>query len=186
MAYIEPCCIDHQLPPLLKSGGMTFFQTNGDVTLGKMMNAVSALAGDGHVLLIAVAEVDLLMLRAVDNYFRRGWTLGLMLVTQTNQQALVSSELGEWLGRVQYAADPMVLDGLTVFVGSRQAVVIQGAVLSEPDFSLCQYAGWCGSSGETLAQAIDPLVAKLKTKPLLRASDSCEAVAAVLARRYFE
>lgn len=188
MAYIEPCCCERQLPALVKgaAGHFCFFQTSGDVTLQKMLDAVAYMAGDGHTLLLSVAEVDREMLKSLAYYFRRGWTRGLLLVTQTDQRSLVEQELGQWITKVHYAADPLILDGLCAVIGSQEAVIIQGAMLSSQDFSLCQYALWQGSDREVLSQAIDPLIAKLRTKRLLDASESSEEVARVLGRQYFE
>lgn len=186
MAYIEPCCCERQLPALMKERELCFFQTSGDVTLEKLLNSVAYLAGDEHTLLLAVAEVDREMLKSLAYYFRRGWTRALLLVTQTDQRSLVEQELGQWLTRVHYAADPLILDGLCAVIGQQRAVVIQGAMLSSQDFSLCQYAVWHGSDREVLSQAIDPLIAKLKTKRLLDASATSEEVARVLGRQYFE
>lgn len=186
MAYIEPCCCERQLPALMKERELCFFQTSGDVTLEKLLNSVAYLAGDEHTLLLSVAEVDREMLKSLAYYFRRGWTRALLLVTQTDQRSLVEQELGQWLTRVHYAADPLILDGLCAVIGSQKAVIIQGAMLSSQDFSLCQYALWQGSDEEVVRQAIDPLVAKLKTKRLLDASATSEEVARVLGRQYFE
>ena len=76
--YIEPCCIDKQLPALIRrsQGGFCFFQTNGDCDLKKLLDSVSHMASGvgGHVLVLTVPEVDITMLRTLAYYFRRGWT----------------------------------------------------------------------------------------------------------------
>lgn len=166
--YIEPCCIDNQLPKVMKEarGGFAFFQTNGDVTLEKLLGAVSCLAGPTHEMVLAVGEVDVMMLRTLAYYFRRGWTRGLHLVTATAQTELVRSELGDWIDRVTYAADPLIVDGIVACIGEA-AVIIQGAVLSQPDFSLTLYTGYYGRDEATVHQALDPLMAKLRTKPII-------------------
>lgn len=181
--YIAPCCVDKDLPKVMKEakGGFCFFQTNGDVTLEKLLGAVSRLAGDEHVIVLTVPEVDVMMLRTLAYYFRRGWTQALLLLTQRSQKELVESELSGYLDRVHYAVDPLVLDsqlaiigcdtkGTGIFVSSARpplSLVIQGAMLSQADFSLSLYATWLGSNKDVLLQAIDPVIAKLKMKAVI-------------------
>ena len=115
MPYIEPCCIDRQLPGLIKQSraGFCFFQTSGDVTLEKLLGAVSHMASGagGHILILTVPEVDIPMLRTLAYYFRRGWTQALLLLTREVQTALIESELADYLASVHYAADPLIIDG---------------------------------------------------------------------------
>jgi hypothetical protein len=47
------------------------------------------------------------------------------------------------------------------------SLVIQGAMLSQADFSLSLYAAWLGSDKDVLLQAIDPVIAKLKMKAVI-------------------
>lgn len=197
MAYIEPCCIDRQLPGLIKQSraGFCFFQTSGDVTLEKLLGAVSHMASGagGHVLMLTVPEVDIPMLRTLAYYFRRGWTQALLLLTREAQTALIESELADYLASVHYAADPLIIDGQLAIIESvasaavpqqpAKALIIQGAMLSQPDFSLSLYAAWLGSDTDTIRAAIDPAIAKLKTKPLLDRSQQPQ-VARVLQRQF--
>ena len=197
MAYIEPCCIDRQLPGLIKQSraGFCFFQTNGDVTLEKFLGAVSHMASGvgGHVLMLTVPEVDIPMLRTLAYYFRRGWTQALLLLTREAQTALIESELADYLASVHYAADPLIIDGQLAIIESvasaavpqqpAKALIIQGAMLSQPDFSLSLYTAWLGTDTDTIRAAIDPAIAKLKTKPLLDRSQQPQ-VARVLQRQF--
>lgn len=166
--YIEPCCIDKQLPKLMKEakGGFCFFQTSGDVTLEKLLGSVSHLAGNEHVMVLTVAEVDVMMLRTLAYYFRRGWTKALLLLTQHSQKELIEGELSDYLDRVHYAVDPLVIDGQLAVIGSSY-LIIQGAMLSQADFSLSLYAAWLGSDADVVLSALDPVIAKLKTKALI-------------------
>lgn len=181
--YIAPCCVDKDLPKVMKEAksGFCFFQTNGDVTLEKLLGAVSRLAGDEHVIVLTVPEVDVMMLRTLAYYFRRGWTQALLLLTQRSQKELVESELSGYLNRVHYAVDPLVLDSQLAIIGCDTKVpdpfvssarpplslFIQGAMLSQADFSLSLYAAWLGSDKDVLLQAIDPVIAKLKMKAVI-------------------
>ena len=197
MAYIEPCCIDRQLPGLIKQSraGFCFFQTSGDVTLEKLLGAVSHMASGagGHILMLTVPEVDIPMLRTLAYYFRRGWTQALLLLTREAQTALIESELADYLASVHYAADPLIIDGQLAIIESvasaavpqqpAKALIIQGAMLSQPDFSLSLYAAWLGSDTDTIRAALDPAIAKLKTKPLIDRSQQPQ-VARVLQRQF--
>ena len=205
MAYIEPCCIDRQLPGLIKQSraGFCFFQTNGDVTLEKLLGAVSHMASGvgGHILMLTVPEVDIPMLRTLAYYFRRGWTQALLLLTREAQTALIESELADYLASVHYAADPLIIDGQLAIMEVKaqaeaesvasaavpqqpaKALIIQGAMLSQPDFSLSLYTAWLGTDTDTIRAALDPAIAKLKTKPLIDRSQQPQ-VARVLQRQF--
>lgn len=195
--WIEPCCADRQLPSAIKNakGGFCFFQTNGDVLLETLLKSVSYLAGSGHTLLLSVPEADIRLLRTLNQYMTRGWTKAVLLLSQSPQEDLVSSELAANIDKVQYASDPMILDGLLAIIPARpsptptqtgaenKAVVIQGAILSKQDFSLCHYAAWYGRDREILQQAIDPLIAKLKTKARIDHKENPD-VAIILNRKF--
>ena len=205
MPYIEPCCIDRQLPGLIKQSraGFCFFQTSGDVTLEKLLGAVSHMASGvgGHVLMLTVPEVDIPMLRTLAYYFRRGWTQALLLLTREVQTALIEGELADYLASVHYAADPLIIDGQLAIMEVKaqaeaesvasaavpqqpaKALIIQGAMLSQPDFSLSLYAAWLGTDTDTIRAALDPAIAKLKTKPLIDRSQQPQ-VARVLQRQF--
>lgn len=182
--YIEPCCAARQLPQELKnSKGICFFQTSGDVLLEKLLDATASLAGDSHTMLLAVPEADIALCRTLALYLRRQWTRAVLLITQQNQQELIASELSAYVERVHYAADPLILDGLCALFGDK-ALIIQGAILSRPDFSLCQYAAYLGTNRDTIRQATDPLVSKLRMKALIDHSSN-EDIARMLNRQFF-
>lgn len=196
MAYIEPCCIERQLPGLLKTaGGACFFQTNGDITLQKLMDATASMVGSRHTLILTVAELDAGIIRTLEQYLRREWTAALMLLTRTPQTSLIETELQPYLDRIHYACDPLIIDGQLAVLGTGSweeqseaqvpvpmtALIVQGAILGQPDFSLSLYSAWLGNDPTTIKSAIDPIVAKLKTKPILSA-DTHPAIARILAR----
>ena len=203
--YIEPCCIDKQLPALIRrsQGGFCFFQTNGDCDLKKLLDSVSHMASGvgGHVLVLTVPEVDIQQLRTLAYYFRRGWTRALLLLTRAVQTELVQTELADYIDHIHYAADPLIIDGQLAILSAltvpvvRQAhqpdtvpelvegLIIQGAMLSQPDFSLSLYSAWLGTDRDIIRSAIDPAIAKLKAKPQIDHSQHPE-VARILERNF--
>ena len=79
-------------------------------------------------------------------------------------------------------------EGESQFAGAhggekRKALILQGPILSQPDPSLCQYVACLTTSNDTVRQAADAAVAKLRLKPLIDHRDH-EAVATVLKRQF--
>ena len=202
--YIEPCCIDKQLPALIRrsQGGFCFFQTNGDCDLKKLLDSVSHMASGvgGHVLVLTVPEVDITMLRTLAYYFRRGWTRALLLLPRAVQTALIQTELADYIDHIHYAADPLIIDGQLAILSAltvpepaegrepaegqgSSGLIIQGAMLSQPDFSLSFYTAWLGTDRDIIRSAIDPAIAKLKAKPQIDHSQHPE-VARILERNF--
>ena len=191
--YIEPCCIDKQLPALIRrsQGGFCFFQTNGDCDLKKLLDSVSHMASGvgGHVLVLTVPEVDITMLRTLAYYFRRGWTRALLLLTRAVQTELIQTELADYIDHIHYAADPLIIDGQLAILSALtvpepvEGLIIQGAMLSQPDFSLSLYTAWLGTDRDIIRSAIDPAIAKLKAKPQIDHSQH-PSVARILERNF--
>ena len=196
--YIEPCCIDKQLPALIRrsQGGFCFFQTNGDCDLKKLLDSVSHMASGvgGHVLVLTVPEVDITMLRTLAYYFRRGWTRALLLLTRAVQTELIQTELADYIDHIHYAADPLIIDGQLAILSTStvpepaegqgsSGLIIQGAMLSQPDFSLSLYTACLTTDRDIIRSAIDPAIAKLKAKPQIDHSQHPE-VARILERNF--
>ena len=196
--YIEPCCIDKQLPALIRrsQGGFCFFQTNGDCDLKKLLDSVSHMAsgGGGHVLVLTIPEVDITMLRTLAYYFRRGWTRALLLLTRAVQTELIQTELADYIDHIHYAADPLIIDGQLAILSTStvpepaegqgsSGLIIQGAMLSQPDFSLSLYTACLTTDRDIIRSAIDPAIAKLKAKPQIDHSQHPE-VARILDRNF--
>ena len=204
--YIEPCCINEKLPALIRrsQGGFCFFQTNGDCDLKKLLDSVSHMASGvgGHVLVLTVPEVDITILRTLAYYFRRGWTRALLLLTRAVQTELIQTELADYIDHIHYAADPLIIDGQLAILststvpelvaldqrslateGTQEGLIIQGAMLSQPDFSLSLYSAWLGTDRDIIRSAIDPAIAKLKAKPQIDHSQHPE-VARILDRNF--
>ena len=190
MAYILPCCCAKQLPELLIERRTAFFQTNGDVTVQKLMGAVGCMAGQPSELWLMLPAVDLALLRTLRQWFQRGWISSLHLLTQENQEEMVMGELGEATAgedaseengndssishqpsSLSYAHDPLVLDGLMAFIGPTDVVAIQGAMLTQVDFSLSLYAAAFGprqkyfdATDGKVRMMLEPVISKMRVK----------------------
>lgn len=189
--YIEPCCVDRQLPQLLREhvNHAVFFQTSGDVTVMKFMQAVSSMVSAPYTMVLVIPEIDRALLRTINYYFQRNWQGGLILLTKQDQSELIKSVLSsDILNKVQYTNDKLVSNSLLGFLGQpftrsdqpqrqlRESVVIQGEMLSKKDFSFSLYAGSFaiddGTSDKSLwSLAVAPVISKLKVKPLISATD---------------
>lgn len=132
MAYLEPCCIENQLPALLRrEKGNALFQTNGDVTIEKLMQAACCMASGGFgEYWIVVREVDVVLMRFLRHWMQRGWIRELRLLTVGDQRETVASELGEELmAHVDYGwREGLGLEAFCV-VGERESMVVQGEML---------------------------------------------------------
>lgn len=169
MAYLEPCCIENQLPTLLRrEKGNALFQTNGDVTVEKLMQAACCMASGGFgEYWICVKEVDVVLMRFLRHWMQRGWIRQLHLLTVGDQRNLVAGELGEELmAHVEYGwRDGLGLEAFCV-VGDRESMVVQGEMLlaarTEP--VMTAYSAAVGSNERMLGSegAVGSLVENLR------------------------
>lgn len=181
--YIQPCCIEKELPALLRQSPFAFFQSNGDWLATDLMKSVSCLVS-GAVALIAIDEADVFLLRTLRTYLAKDWYRGVILCTARQQTEQVESELAGYLDRVTYVGNPQIVDGMFALANASRYLVVQGPLLAEKDFSLCQYAGYFGSEAAPFRAATEALTAKVKTSAFLRSKD--EWVEAVIHKRNIE
>lgn len=132
MAYIEPCCVDNQLPQLLRKNAphAVTFQTLGDVTLTKFLRAVCCMVDGGTDLWLAVPALDAATVRILRHWIKMDWIMTLHVITADDQHDLLNRVIGaEWMRlRVRYAVRPDFRAELFVYAGPRQAVSVQGAL----------------------------------------------------------
>ena len=135
MAFVEPCCVANQLPQLLRnSKGHALFQTNGDVTIEKLMQAACCMASSGFgEYWIVVKAVDVVLMRFLRHWMQRGWIRQLHLLTATDQRELVAEELGEeQMALCDYGwREGLSLEAFIV-VGESESMVAQGEMLLQP------------------------------------------------------
>lgn len=155
MNMIEPCCAERQVCRLLRENKehAAVFQTNGDMTLAKWMQAVMLLSGNRpRTLTLAVPIFTEKMMATVGKYMQLEWVARLRLMTtdtmpiETLQRfaAKTGCELDALLQRTELAADTAVPDGLMMFAGTDGTVILQGAMFDTITPRLCLYAGIFG------------------------------------------
>ena len=180
--YIQPCCIDRQLPEVLRKQKISFFQSMGDWTTQDLMKAVSCLVMDDCVAIMAIYKVDAYLLRALRTYLAKGWYKGVVLLTHEDQTELVKSELTSYLPCVCYAHNKQIYESEFALTNGHQHLAIAGALLLEKDMHLHNYAAFFDTNRERFYELISPFFARVKTSPAIKAED--EWVNAVIRNTY--
>lgn len=174
--FLEPCCIENQLPQLLRRElGNALFQTNGDVTIEKLMQAACCMASGGFgEYWIVVREADIVLMRTLAHWIDRGWIRRLCLLTETDQRTLVASELGtERMKLTDYGwREGLAASQLFCCIGERETIVVQGEMMLQAATTarVTAYSASVGPNSRMLAADGDvgSLVENLRA--LLRAS----------------
>ena len=169
--YIEPCCIDNQLPRLLRQsdGHAAMFQTSGDVTLEHMLEALMPMVGDRpRVLTLALPVVDDDVAALLQRYMRLEWVAHLNLITS---QPL--TELQPQLERIGVPTDritvAIVTDattlGLLVFTGATATAAVQGQLESTVRKGLHLYSAlYAPTNTPAIRSLTDPIHALINAR----------------------
>lgn len=186
--YIEPCCIDNQLPRLLRQsdGHAAMFQTSGDVTLEHMIAALMPMVGDRpRVLTLALPQLSADVVALLRRYMSLEWVAHLNLITSDTtitQHPSPLTQIGVSMDRITYApvADASCM-GLLMFAGPAGTVAIQGPLCPAPSQGLHLYSAIYGPSGSPLMRSFtDPITAYIKARTVnLKAEKSEESVKSV-------
>ena len=167
MIIQEPCCIEQILPRTLKWDENTFWQTNGDVTFGLVMKAVSYLAGNEINVKVVTPVFSLRMARFMAWYWRREWLKGFSLLTKEAVGSDVWAELremGDVVGDV--VTHKNVKEGMIIIKGEKATVIVIGDLLSEVDAGLRNYITYVGNSSAKIKEMTS--VAEAMTKAAIR------------------
>ena len=169
--YIEPCCVDNELPRLLRQSGgsAVLFQTSGDVTLEHLMKAVMLMVGDRpRVMTLAVPSTDAEVLALLQRYLRLEWVARLRLITADPApiaaQKLLSMGVDSDRLQLSIVDDARPL-GLLMFSGPSGTVAITGQIEPTTHKGFHLYAALYGPSGSpTLRSFTDPLDALIRAR----------------------
>lgn len=178
--YIQPCCINNELPPIARQP-FAYFQSNGDWLLKDLMAAVGQLVPDA-VCLITIPEVDVFTLRTLNTYLVKGWFKALLLVTNKPQTELVKNELAGNLDKVCYTFDSHILDGVFALTDFHRFLHIQGPLLLQTDFTLCMYSSSYGTDAGLFKSATEAITPKLKLTTVL--PNKNELIVKLLNKKY--
>lgn len=125
--YQEPCCIERSLPILIRQYGWLPWQSNGDITIEKILKAVSHLAGNSIAISLCIPVIDIDVLRILSWYHKRGWLTSLEIVTSEDQTELIRAELPKELSvNIISHASVKETSPLLVIKGEKQTVIVQG------------------------------------------------------------
>lgn len=167
--YIQPCCVDKELPPIVKQP-FAFFQSNGDWDVSKLMSSVSYLI-ENPVCLMVIPEVNVFLLRTLNTYLEKDWYRSLCLLTAVNQTGLVKAEFGKNISCVHYANSKQVMDGQFALTNLYRHLVVQGPLLIENDFTLCNYSSFCGTDAGVFKSALEAAIPRLRMNATVTSDD---------------
>ena len=170
--YIEPCCIDNQLPRLLRQsdGHAAMFQTSGDVTLEHMLEALMPMVGDRpRVLTLALPVVDDDVVALLQRYMRLEWVAHLNLITSdttitTHPSSL--TQIGVPMDRITLSivTDATTL-GLLVFTGASATAAVQGQLESSVRKGLHLYSAlYAPTNTPAIRSLTDPIHALINAR----------------------
>lgn len=161
--YQEPCCIERTLPQLLKKYEWMPFQTNGDVTVEKILKAVSHLAGNNLDITICLPAIDVIILRIFAWYHKRGWLKSLTILTATDQSELIRNELPKELTlTIVDSADIPDNYGLLVIKGELSNVIVNGPLYAIVTPGICSYTAYFGKDPDRISQLTDTINARIR------------------------
>ena len=170
--YVEPCCIDNQLPRLLRQsdGHAAMFQTSGDVTLEHMMEALMPMIGDRpRVLTLALPVVDDDVVALLQRYMRLEWVAHLNLITSDTtitQHPSPLTQIGVPMDRITLSivTDATTL-GLLVFTGDRATAAVQGQLESSVRKGLHLYSAlYAPTNSPAIRSLTDPITALINAR----------------------
>lgn len=159
--YIQPCCIDKELPRLMRGTAHSYFQSNGDWTAQDLMKAISCLVPECEATL-CLPTVDAYLLRRLRTYLAKGWYRRVTLVTRDDQSELIATEVHN--DAFAYAHHAQVTDCLFALTNGTEHLAITGPLLLEKDNLLHHYAGYYGRDAAVYKSAVEAVLARSKRR----------------------
>lgn len=166
--YIEPCCIQNQLPAILReSGSYGMFYSQGDWGVPKLWNAVSSLVSSQDadvVTVIVMPDINLNFVRIIEREFRMGWSKAVMLVTASDCTSLLEANLSpEHLDCITYAPRQYAANKCNLWIrwSQRAALTICGPLTHTDDGPKC----YCQYTSHYEDPANDELPSSISATP---------------------
>lgn len=129
--FQEPCCIERNLPLLIKKHPFCTWQTNGDVTFEKIIKAVSHLAGSALEITLLLPNSELPILRVLAWYQYRGWLKSLTIVTSADESTTIRKEFPQDFP-VEILSHKSITDSLLIIHGTDGHAIVQGPLHAMP------------------------------------------------------
>ena len=155
---IEPCCINTQLPELLKKAKRGVFFSNGDWGVKKLMQAVSFLVEKDATVVLLMPKVDVYFCRMIREWFGREWMDCLVLATQEDCSALMTAEFVGYEDRVLYCHRKNLSTEAFIRYNDHQRLALFGPMRMEGDRTFCQYSYVHRISPLEFGEALRPIV----------------------------
>lgn len=132
--YIEPCCIQKQLPELLKEE-VSHFHSNSDWTINELLLTL-LLCGQVDELTIVMPTVDVQLLRTLSFILdHEEWVKHLTLITQGDELDEIIAQLQTYVYRVTIAEDTVCFRSISLKSATKH-IVIQGSINLEKSRSM--------------------------------------------------
>lgn len=132
--YIEPCCIQKQLPQLLKEE-VSHFHSNSDWTVNELLLTLIS-CGQADELTIVMPTVNVGLLRTITFMLDHvEWIQHLTLITQGNERDEIKAQLMPYAQRVTVVEDTICFRSISM-KSSNRYIVIQGSVNLEKSRSM--------------------------------------------------
>lgn len=142
--YIEPCCIQNQLPSLIRAAGSYgMFYSQGDWGVPKLWNAVESLVPSQEadvVTVLVLPDINLPLVRLIERELRMGWSKAFMLVTASDCTALLEANLSpEHLDSITYAPRQYAANKCNLWIrwSSWATLMVSGPLTPSDDGPKC-------------------------------------------------
>lgn len=160
--FQEPCCIERNLPLLLREYPLCTWQSNGDVTFEKIIKAVSHLAGSALDITLLLPKAELPILRVLAWYQYRGWLKSLTIVTTADESNNIRKEFPADFP-VEILSHKSITDSLLIIRGTDGHAIVQGPLHALPATqpTVERFTTYVGSDHEQIAMLTATTLSRL-------------------------
>lgn len=105
--YIPPCCIDKQLPSLVRTGAdFCCFYSQGDWGLSKLVHALSSMVSSRQAevaTILVLQDINRNVIKHIEKDLKMNWSSVFIIVTSTDRTVVINDVLSDdLLDRVYY------------------------------------------------------------------------------------